>query len=111
MKFVRCISNKGNEASLDLGFIYRALELNPLEKESGMVRIIDNEGEDYLYPNHWFETLSTEKLLSEPLQPLTIYLNAVSRIAVRDQANAEGVSISGLVREWIDERLDLPQVA
>jgi hypothetical protein len=40
--------------------------------------------------------------------PLTIHLNGISKIAIRDLANAKGLSMSALVREWIDERLDLP---
>jgi hypothetical protein len=54
MNYVRCINNQGNEASLDVGTIYRGLQTTAVEKESGMSRIIDNEGEDYLYPDNWF---------------------------------------------------------
>ena len=34
-----------------------------------------------------------------------------SKLVIRDLANAKGVSISALVRAWIDERLDLPEAA
>jgi hypothetical protein len=44
-------------------------------------------------------------------QPLTIHLHRVEKIAIRDMANAKGVSMAALVREWIDERLDLPELA
>lgn len=43
-----CIENEGNEISLDLGRIYRIIR--PLANDPAyMVRVIDNEGEDYLY--------------------------------------------------------------
>jgi hypothetical protein len=111
MNYVRCIDNKGNEASLTVGAIYRALDLTAIEVESGMMRIIDNEGEDYLYPARWFEAVPEQELISELSQPLTIHLQGVAKIAIRDMANAKGISMSALVREWIEERLDLPQVA
>ena len=47
-QYVRCINHQGNEASLSTGAIYRALPTTPVEDDSGMLRIIDNEGEDYL---------------------------------------------------------------
>ena len=110
MHYVRCINNQGNEASLDVGTVYRALETTPIEAESGMLRVIDNEGEDYLYPARWFETITEHELASQLSEPLTVNLNGVSKVAVRDIANAKGISMSALVREWIDERLDLPEV-
>ena len=110
MNYVRCINNQGNEASLDVGTIYRALQTTAVEKESGMSRIIDNEGEDYLYPDHWFEALPLQELVSKMSEPLTIHLNGVLKIAIRDLANAKGLSMSALVREWINERLDLPAI-
>jgi hypothetical protein len=43
-----CIDNAGNEVSLDLGRVYRIIR--PLSSDPPyMVRVIDNEGEDYLY--------------------------------------------------------------
>lgn len=46
-QYVVCINNTGNEASLDLGKIYRIVR--PLSGDPpSMVRVIDNEGEDYL---------------------------------------------------------------
>lgn len=52
-RFVVCIRNEGNEASLELRKIYEVLE----DTEAGnheMVRVIDEENEDYLYPAAWF---------------------------------------------------------
>jgi len=58
MKRLRCIYNSDNQASLTTGVLYQALPTTEVEKASGMVRVIDNEGEDYLYPVHWFEPVS-----------------------------------------------------
>ena len=51
--FVICIDNKGNEASLIRGKIYRALPDARAAKDD-LVRIVDESGEDYLYPSKWF---------------------------------------------------------
>ncbi len=58
MKYMRCAYNADNQASLTIDAIYQALPTTDVEKASGMVRIVDNEGEDYLYPDHWFEPVS-----------------------------------------------------
>ena len=48
-----CIKNKGFEASLELRKIYKAIE--DLEGQShGQIRVIDESGEDYLYPEEFF---------------------------------------------------------
>jgi hypothetical protein len=52
-KFAVCINNSEYPASLELHKIYRVL---PDEEaaQDGDVRIIDESGEDYLYPAEWF---------------------------------------------------------
>ena len=43
-----CVDNAGNEASLDVGKVYKAIK--PLANDPRhALRVIDNEGEDYLY--------------------------------------------------------------
>ena len=43
-----CIDNDGNEISLDLGRVYKIIR--PLKNDPPyMVRVIDHEGEGYLY--------------------------------------------------------------
>ena len=111
MQYVRCLHNKGNEASLEIGRIYRVAHTTVDEAESGMMRVVDNEGEDYLYPSRWFEDVPESDLLAGRSQPLTIHLDGASKLAVRDIANAKGLAMSALMREWIEERLDLPEAA
>jgi hypothetical protein len=48
-RFVVCIDNGGDDISLDVGRIYRALPTEKISRDHGLIRVIDNEGEDYLY--------------------------------------------------------------
>ncbi len=111
MNYVKCIENSGNEASLDVDAIYRVLPVNEIERSGGMVRVIDNEGEDYLYPMRWFEIVPEENLVADLSEPLTVRLSGVAKLTIRDIARRQGVSMASLVRQWIEERLDLPSVA
>ena len=51
--FAVCVRNTGYGASLELHKIYAVLPDAEAEKESD-IRIIDESGEDYLYPADWF---------------------------------------------------------
>ena len=51
--FVVCIENAGYQASLELHKIYRLIPDADAARD-GDVRIIDESGEDYLYPAEWF---------------------------------------------------------
>ena len=57
IKFVVCIKNTGYPASLELHKIYRALR-DDEAAAGGDLRIIDECGEDYLYPMDWFAAIS-----------------------------------------------------
>jgi hypothetical protein len=50
--FALCIENRGAE-DLDVRKVYRVLEDRPAA-ETGYVRVIDESGEDYLYPAGYF---------------------------------------------------------
>ena len=48
-----CVGNAGNEGSLQLGKAYKVIE--PLRGDpAGRLRVVDEEGEDYLYLKEWF---------------------------------------------------------
>jgi hypothetical protein len=53
MKYLLCIHNQDYKASLDLFKVYRSIP-DPEAEENGFVRIIDNSGEDYLFPMKYF---------------------------------------------------------
>lgn len=52
-KFAVCTNNSEYPASLELHKTYRILPDEDADRE-GDVRIIDESGEDYLYPAEWF---------------------------------------------------------
>jgi hypothetical protein len=68
MKFLVCVSREGfgdfSTADLTLGRLYEALEP---EDSKGMVRIIDDSGEDYLYPAVLFEAVKVSASAAERL--------------------------------------------
>ena len=57
-ELVKCIY-AGSYVDLQVNSLYEVLrreECNILEKKCDRIRIIDDSGEDYLYPKTWFET-------------------------------------------------------
>ena len=50
--YVECIDNGGYEVSLTVGDVY---EVVPDDTAKGMIRIVDNTGEDYLYASELFK--------------------------------------------------------
>jgi hypothetical protein len=53
MKFVVCLKNKGYEVSLEPRKIYQVLA-DPDAARHRQLRVIDESGEDYLYPASYF---------------------------------------------------------
>jgi hypothetical protein len=51
--FALCIKNRGYAAALDVRKVYRLLP-DPSAKKRGLVRVVDESGEDYLYPAGFF---------------------------------------------------------
>lgn len=52
-QFAVCISNKGYAASLEVRKIYRLIPDKSGAKH-GLVRVVDEMGEDYLFPEEYF---------------------------------------------------------
>ena len=52
-RFVVCLKNKGYEVSLEPRKIYQVLP-DPDATKHGQLRVIDESGEDYLYPASYF---------------------------------------------------------
>jgi hypothetical protein len=52
-KFLLCIDNEGYEASLETRKLYETIPDKEAERHK-QVRIIDESGEDYLYPSRFF---------------------------------------------------------
>jgi hypothetical protein len=60
-KFLLCVENKGYEASLELRKLYLSIPDKDAESHA-QVRIIDESGEDYLFPDRFFAPV---RLLAE----------------------------------------------
>ena len=64
--FVVCLSNRGFAASLDERKIYRTLP-DVRAHKLGMLRIVDESGEDYLYPAGHFGALKLSPRIARAL--------------------------------------------
>ncbi len=55
--FVECINNGDGYYLVDLtiGKKYEVIRTKDSERDHGLIRIIDNSGEDYLYPEKYFK--------------------------------------------------------
>ena len=117
MKYVRCINNTGfiydengrlfDETIPDLivGEVYKVAP--PAENDGEMLRVIDASGEDYLYPAGYFEPLVPERL-GKRQRTVTLHLDDFTRGVLHAEAVAAKKPMSALLREWVEERLDLP---
>ncbi len=63
-RLVVCIDNQGNEASLELWKIYQSLPDEEAENHNE-IRVIDEEGEDYLYPAECFSPVFLESSVAK----------------------------------------------
>lgn len=124
MTYLRCISNKGfiwqngklldeELVSLTVGKLYKVISTTTEERERGFIRVIDNSGEDYLYPMNRFETVTINGNLHEAASTVTLaaHVPPLLRDILQAEALANGKSVSALLREWIEEHLDLPVAA
>ena len=66
MKFSVCINNKGYEASLEKGKIYQVKDDNK-SSGKGLIRIIDESGDAYLYSKEMFVPIKVPKKVEEVL--------------------------------------------
>ncbi len=118
MNYVRCVNNQayvhvpdeavhGPLADLTLGAVYKALPTPPSERDAGLLRIIDNSGEDYLYPANYFQPLDRATDWESGHTALTIHLDPRTKAILRAEALAAHISMGALVRQWIEERLEL----
>jgi len=65
-EFVVCIKNKGYEASLEVRKLYRVLP-DTQGAEHHLVRVVDESGEDYLYPADYFVPVKLPQAALEAL--------------------------------------------
>ena len=65
--FAVCIRNLGNEASLELRKLYEIIPDADAEQD-GMLRVIDESGEDYLFPASNFVLAPLPSAIEEAVQ-------------------------------------------
>ncbi len=71
MKFVVCISREGcGDLSTDDLTLGRFYELLASVGSRGMVRVVDDSGEDYLYPAELFEAVEVQEQTAGRLHAL-----------------------------------------
>ena len=66
LQFVVCLKNNGYEASLEPRKIYQVLPDKDAEGHK-MIRVIDESGEDYLFPASLFSPISLPQTLVKEL--------------------------------------------
>jgi Ca2+-binding EF-hand superfamily protein len=69
-RFVVCVRNTGYPASLELRKIYQALPDADAEAHH-LIRVIDESGEDYLYPETFFRALDLPQAVETALRRAT----------------------------------------
>src|ERR1700740_1463718 len=80
---VVCVANEGNEESLQLWKIYKTLRDDDAQGE-GLIRVIDESGEDYLFPQENFVPIALPMKAKRPFER-----------AIREQRrSAPGASVS-----------------
>lgn len=61
--------NNQYEASLELRKLYPVLE-DAFGAQHGMIRVIDESGEDYLFPNEYFVRVSLPQTIEKQLRKI-----------------------------------------
>jgi len=65
-QFVVCLNNDGFAASLECRKIYETVD-DPVAREHGHVRVVDESGEDYLYPSELFVAIEVPQAVETAL--------------------------------------------
>jgi hypothetical protein len=106
MRYVFCENHAGYAASLTPQRVYEVIP-DPAEA-NGMLRVIDDTGEDYLFEADLFREIDN---LTGVATEVTVGLTWPMKAAIHRIASQRGISMSALIREWIDAQLDLPLTA
>lgn len=68
--YVVCVSNRGYKASLVVRRIYQLVP-DPEANKRGLLRVIDESGEDYLFPQKFFVEIELPKAVEKKLAMAT----------------------------------------
>lgn len=67
--FAICIQNGEYAGTLELRKVYEVLD-DPVAAKRNFVRVIDESGEDYLYPRSWFVPVTVPENFGQLLHEL-----------------------------------------
>ncbi|WP_246775022.1 hypothetical protein [Bradyrhizobium diazoefficiens] len=56
-QLVICVNNEGYAVSLEKRKLYEVLR-DPVAEKNGLLRVVDESGEDYLYPKTLFRSIA-----------------------------------------------------
>ena len=70
-QFAICIHNGEYAGTLELRKVYEVLE-DPSAEKRDYMRVIDESGEDYLYPRAWFVLVTVPADIEELLHDLAV---------------------------------------
>ena len=65
--FMICVANRGYEASLETRKIYEVLT-DKIAERHHQIRVLDESGEDYLYPKKYFAPIRLPNITKEKLE-------------------------------------------
>jgi hypothetical protein len=65
-KLVICVKNKGYETSLEARKLYEVVP-DPRAEKHQQIRVIDESGEDYLFPKEFFVEVELPKVVQEAI--------------------------------------------
>jgi hypothetical protein len=70
-QFAICIHNGEYAGTLELRKVYEVLP-DPVAADRNYLRVIDESGEDYLYPRSWFVPVSVPQGVEQLLHELAV---------------------------------------
>jgi hypothetical protein len=109
-RFVLCIENEDFPASLERRKVYRVMN-DPETSKHGEVRVVDESGEDYLYPQEYFVPIKLPQAAEKAVLRVTWIRKLPDGLVWQAPAQLEKVTLaSGFVRNvielaWQAERL------
>ena len=69
--FANCIDNGEYAGTLELRKVYEILD-DSTAAQRDHVRVIDESGEDYLYPSSWFVSVAVPEAVEQRLHELVV---------------------------------------
>ncbi len=66
-QYIVCVKNEGYPASLELRKIYSLIP-DKIATKSGLLRVVDESGEDYLYPEDYFVPIKLPRRVQRAVQ-------------------------------------------